>query len=231
MKRLLHACALLLATALPVSAQQGPVVVELFTSQGCSSCPPADAILHELANRAEVIALALHVDYWDYIGWKDEFADPRYADRQRAYAQRGGRKSIYTPQMVVMGQTDIIGAKPMKLSEVIMDHMAQPQPVRVALERSGDQVRITARTVGQVTGPMVVHLVRYQPLRETRITRGENKGHTFQYANVTEGWTVLGDWDGSAPLDMTAAASGAHPVVVIVQDPRGGPIYGAARLK
>ena len=85
-------------------AQQQPVVVELYTSQGCSSCPPADAMFAELKDRKDVIAIALHVDYWDYIGWKDEFGHPAHADRQRAYAAKAGRRSIYTPEMVVHGQ-------------------------------------------------------------------------------------------------------------------------------
>ena len=85
--------------ALPVAAEQRPVVVELYTSQGCSSCPPADVMFNELAERDDVIVIALHVDYWDYIGWKDEFGDPAHADRQRAYANTAGRRSIYTPEM------------------------------------------------------------------------------------------------------------------------------------
>ncbi len=231
MKRLIHACALVLMSALPATAQQGPIVVELFTSQGCSSCPPADRMLHELAARSDVIALALHVDYWDYIGWKDEFADPRNAQRQRAYARVAGRRSIYTPQMIVMGQTDIVGAKAMKLSDAINAHKATPQPVQIDLTRAGGQVQITAQARQAQLGDMVVHMVRYRPLRESRITRGENKGHTYKYANVTEGWTVLGEWDGRAPLNMTADVAGDHPVVVIIQAPSDGPIYGAARLK
>jgi hypothetical protein len=231
MKRLIQTCAFLLLSAVPALGQQGPVVVELFTSQGCSSCPPADKMLHEIADRSDVIALALHVDYWDYIGWKDEFADPRNAERQRAYAREAGRRSVYTPQMIVMGQTDIVGAKPMKLSDAINAYAAKPQPVRMVLQRSGAKVEVTAEVTGDVSPPMVVHLLRYQPVREARITRGENKGHTFQYANVTEGWTVLGEWTGREPLKLVAEAPGDHPIVVLIQQGVGGPIYAAARAK
>ena len=101
------------------AAADRPVVVELYTSQGCSSCPPADAILAELADREDVIALAFHVDYWDYIGWKDIFADPANTLRQRNYARVAGARSVYTPQMIVDGQDHVVGTKPMKLAEHI----------------------------------------------------------------------------------------------------------------
>lgn len=212
-------------------AQDNPVVVELYTSQGCSSCPPADKLLHELAGRDDVIALAMHVDYWDYIGWKDPFGDPAHADRQRAYAAAGGRRTIYTPEMVVQGQTDIVGAKPMTLADAIMTHHQMAAKVGVALTRSGDTVQITAEALAQVEGPMTVHLLRYTPMQTTKIKRGENRGRTLKYANVVEGWTVLGDWDGQAPLEMTAQVSGDNPTVVIVQGKDAGPIFAAARLK
>ena len=92
----------------PAIAQDQPVVVELFTSQGCSSCPPADALLHELAARDDVVALAMHVDYWDYIGWKDVFGNPAHSARQRAYAKAGNRRMVYTPQMIVNGENRLL---------------------------------------------------------------------------------------------------------------------------
>lgn len=208
---------------------QSPVVVELFTSQGCSSCPPADALLHELAERDDVIAIALHVDYWDYIGWKDEFADPAYSKRQRNYASEGGRRSIYTPQMIVNGETDIVGAKAMKLSAAISAHAAKPSVVVVTLTRDGDTVQIGATT--QAAGKYVVQMLRYQPFREARITRGENAGRTLAYANVAQDWQVLGNWDGRSPLSLSANAAGTEPVVVLVQHAKHGPIVGAARLR
>ncbi len=212
-------------------AQGTPVVVELYTSQGCSSCPPADAILQELAGRDDVIALALHVDYWDYIGWKDVFADPAHAERQRAYAAAGNRRSIYTPEMIVQGSTDIVGAKPMKLSEAIAAHARIPAPVALNVSRQGDLLRIKAEVVGVVPGSMTVHLLRYAASKTTEIKRGENRGKTLNYNNIVEGWTVLGQWDGRAPLDLTADVTGEKPVVVIVQQQNAGPIMAAARLR
>lgn len=231
MKKLSHLLVAFWLMATPVFAQNGPVVVELFTSQGCSSCPPADELLHALAERADVIALALHVDYWDYIGWKDEFADPRNAERQRAYATTAGRRSIYTPEMIVNGQTDIVGAKPMEVSKAIATHKDQPALVRIALSRSGDKVRIDAEALRSQTGPMIVQILRYKPNRKARITRGENAGHTITYANVTQDWKVLAEWDGRSPFSMSAVASGEDPVVVLIQAAKMGPILAAGQIR
>ncbi len=230
MKRLLPLLiAALAAWSAPVAADQ-PVVVELFTSQGCSSCPPADKILHDLADRDDVIALALHVDYWDYIGWKDEFADPAHAERQRGYAIEAGRRSVYTPQMIVNGQTDIVGARPMDLAEAIAVHAGDPQRVTLNVTRQGNDVQIAAVATG-IDGPLIVYMLRYTPMRTSRITRGENAGHTLSYANVTEDWKILTEWDGATPLNLAAEAAGENPVVVLVQQDLHGPIVAAARLR
>ena len=230
MKRLLsHTFAAFIALATPALADS-PVVIELFTSQGCSSCPPADEMLHALAERDDVIALALHVDYWDYIVWKDEFAQAKFSERQREYAVRGGRRSVYTPQMVVNGVTDVVGAKPMKLSAAISAHAATPSPVAVTLERNGNTITVDAISNG-AEGPFIVQLVRYTAKSETRITRGENAGNTFSYANVAKDWTILGEWDGHKPFSMTADLASDAPVVVILQNETSGPILAAARLR
>ena len=213
----------------PVAAQS-PVVVELFTSQGCSSCPPADKLMHDLAKRDDVIALALHVDYWDYIGWKDEFADPSYSERQRGYAIEAGRRSVYTPQMIINGTTDIVGARPMELAKAISEHAAKPALVTLSVARNGDAVSISATTTHRGDA-LLVHMVRYQPERTARITRGENAGHTLSYANVTQDWKILQEWDGVTALELEAQAVGEHPLVVMIQEGRTGPILAAAQIK
>ncbi|APX10638.1 DUF1223 domain-containing protein [Tateyamaria omphalii] len=230
MKRLIPLVLAAVASLVTPAAAQSPVVVELFTSQGCSSCPPADKLMHELAKRDDVIALALHVDYWDYIGWKDEFADPAYAERQRGYAIAAGRRSVYTPQMIINGQADIVGARPMELSKVISDHSDKMTPITLAVTRSGDQVNITAQSA-EPSGPLVVQMLRYTPERTSRITRGENAGHTITYANVTEGWKILQQWDGVTDLAIKADAPGDKPLVVMVQKGVDGPILAAAQIK
>lgn len=223
--------ALSLAAACPAASQQNPVVVELFTSQGCSSCPPADAMLEELAERDDVIALALHVDYWDYIGWKDPFGAPAHADRQRAYAHKAGRRSIFTPEMIVQGETDIVGAKPMKLGKAIADHAQRAALVDLTISREGDRLQIEATALANLSGPVTVHMLRYTPHRTTEIKRGENHGKTLGYANIVEGWQVLGSWDPVAPLSMTSDLEGDKPVVVILQSQEAGPILAAQRLR
>ena len=186
--------------------------------------------MHELAKRDDVIVLALHVDYWDYIGWKDEFADPDFTKRQRGYAIEGGRRSVYTPQMIVNGTTDIVGARPMQLSKAIADHSAKPSTVALDVSRDGNRVQISA-TSEQRQGSLLVHMVRYQPERSATITRGENAGHTLSYANVAEDWKILQEWDGATQLDLTAQADGDNPIVVMIQEGRHGPILAAAQLR
>ncbi|UOA26798.1 DUF1223 domain-containing protein [Pseudosulfitobacter sp. DSM 107133] len=230
MKSVLSALAAAMLCVATPGAADSPVVVELYTSQGCSSCPPADKIFAELAQRDDVIALALHVDYWDYIGWKDEFAVPAFAQRQRGYAAAAHRRSIYTPQMVVDGQTDIVGARPMELSQAIAEHAALPSPVTLDVARTGKTLHITGQNLG-AQGPMVVQLVRYAPMRQTKITRGENAGLTLHYANVAHDWKILGTWDGRSDLAMTAQVSGDDPLVVLVQQGTDGPILAAGALR
>ncbi|MEX0309788.1 MAG: DUF1223 domain-containing protein [Tateyamaria sp.] len=213
-----------------LASAQSPVVVELYTSQGCSSCPPADKLMHDLAERDDVIALALHVDYWDYIGWKDEFAHPANAERQRAYAVAAGRRSIYTPQMIINGQADIVGARPMELSKHISEYAAKPSPVALTVSRTGDDVTINAQS-SAASGPLVVQMLRYTPERTARITRGENAGHTISYANVTEDWKILQEWDGVTDLTLEATATGDKPLVVLVQKGINGPIVAAAQVR
>ena len=174
MKRVAAALAALWLT-LPGAAlaQSAPVVVELFTSQGCSSCPPADKLMHDLAKREDVIALALHVDYWDYIGWKDLFADPEHTKRQQRYAFRGGRDVVYTPQMIINGQDDVVGARAMELAEIIAAHAERGSPVTLRATRAGDAVQIEASAAeGAAPGRLVVQLVRFTPLGREALLQG-----------------------------------------------------------
>ena len=213
------------------AAQDNPVVVELYTSQGCSSCPPADEMLMELAQRDGVIALALHVDYWDYIGWKDEFASPAYTRRQQNYARVAGHTTIYTPQMVIGGQDHVVGTKPMDVADLIRDHMDVQTGVQVAPSRSGTRVEIDGSAARAFARPAMVQVVRFDPSETVDIQRGENAGRQLTYANIVTSWDVVGEWDGRAPLDLTVNAGGAGPVVVIVQEPGPGAILASAMLR
>ncbi|MBT8457322.1 MAG: DUF1223 domain-containing protein, partial [Alphaproteobacteria bacterium] len=161
-------------------AEDRLVVIELFTSQGCSSCPPADALLGELAQRDDVLPLSLHVDYWDYIGWKDIFADPAHTVRQKGYARVAGQRSIYTPQMIVGGADHVVGYKPMKLAMLIEEHRNAAAPVDVEVTRAGDEVEISTSATGRTDiGSAIIQIVRYIPSQTVDIRRGENRGRTL----------------------------------------------------
>ena len=215
----------------PAPAQSNEVLVELFNSQGCSSCPPADALLKKLDARGGVIALALHVDYWDYIGWKDSFGDPAYAKRQRAYAYATGSRTIYTPQMIVGGTAIIVGAKPMEVVDLINEMQVQDHNVLMMLERKGNRLEITARMLRSHSQAMIVQLVRYNPSQSVSITRGENAGRTIEYVNIVTEWRQIGKWDGKSPLKLSARVLGTQPLVVILQAAGPGQVLAAARLR
>lgn len=222
----------LIAAAGMAVAETRPVVVELFTSQGCSSCPPADAFLHELSQRDDVIALALHVDYWDYIGWKDSFAQPAFTQRQKSYAKSGGRRSVYTPQMIISGQDHVVGTHEEDASTLIQRHAAVQTGVVLTADRDGaGLVTIAAEAQDGVAGPLVVYVVGYAPSQTVEITRGENAGRTVDYANVVTNWMTVTEWDPSAPLRVQAQSDSDKPAVVIVQHNGTGPIMAAAHLR
>ena len=219
--------------AMPVSAfaQSRIVVVELFTSQGCSSCPPADALLHRLTTREDVLPLALHVDYWDYIGWKDLFADPAHTVRQKGYAHEAGRNMIYTPQMVIMGQEDVVGADAMELSEVIARHQNVAQPVKIQAKRTDEELQVVVRPLTDLPSETLnVQLVRYSPVKSVSISRGELAGRQFDYVNVVEEWSQLGTWNGQDDLTLTVPLSGPQSAAVLVQRGPYGAILAAGRV-
>lgn len=209
---------------------ESAVIVELFTSQGCSSCPPADDYLAEIAGRDDVIALSLHVDYWDYIGWKDTLGSPAFTDRQHAYAAAARARSVYTPQFVVGGVDHVVGNGPSEVAGLIRTHDQKPEVVALSLDRSGDSIEITANARSALPQGAVIQLVHYTPETTVAIKRGENSGRTITYYNVVTSIDVIGKWNGDGAYH-TKAKSGTGPVVVIVQTPGMGPILAAARLK
>ncbi|MCH2095096.1 MAG: DUF1223 domain-containing protein [Rhodobacteraceae bacterium] len=212
-----------------LQAQQ-VVVVELFTSQGCSACPPADKLLKQMAGRDDVIPLALHVDYWDYIGWKDEFAQPAFTARQKAYAQASGRRMIYTPQMVINGQQDVVGNRPKDVEALIAQHAKQAMQVELGVTRIGGQVRIKARALAAIPSSDVI-LVRVQEEAVMDITHGENAGHRLRYSNIVREWVPVARWSGKGTFESTFDIEGQHKVVVLIQARNHGPVLAGARLR
>ncbi len=205
------------------------VVVELYTSQGCVSCPPADEYFAKLTTDPRVIPLSLHVDYWDYIGWEDSFANPRFTDRQKAYARAIGSRTIYTPQFIIDGKDRIEGFAPEETASRLAEHFSEAQQVTLTVTRKGDMLTIVADADPPLTEPVRVQLVRYLPEQTVAIERGENAGKEITYRNVVTSWDILGEWSGHDRLDITAAAPGDEPAVVIVQNPGPSAILAAAR--
>ena len=211
-------------------ATGGAVVVELYTSQGCSSCPPADALLRELAGDPGVIALSMHVDYWDYLGWKDVFGSPAFTDRQKAYARAAGDRMIYTPQMVIGGTDRIVGSDAGAVAATLRAHLGQPRTVRLTLTRKGDRIVIHAVAVPPSDRSFRVQLVRYREAATVAIQRGENAGHEITYSNVVTSWEHLADWQATGPFELAASAPGAERSAVIIQADGPAEIMAAATL-
>lgn len=225
-------CAAWMALAAPLFAQSNDaVVVELFTSQGCSSCPPADAILAKLSGDSRVIALSLHVDYWDYLGWKDKFASPKFTARQKDYAHHARDKMVYTPQIVVQGEARMVGSRASEVEAAIRSQGARKRPTNLVLARKGNSVVIRAEPLANNSGPIRVQLVRFTPVENVAIERGENAGRTIAYHNVVKSWQVLGNWDGRTPLALEAPVSGNAPLAVILQAEGPAEILAAAVLR
>ena len=224
-------CGLWLCLQGAAFAQSQPVVViELYTSQGCSSCPPADDFLAMLAMDPSILPLALHVDYWDYIGWADKFADAKFTDRQKDYAHQAGSRSIYTPQMIVGGLDRVEGYKREETGELIRKHLDAAQDIGLTVDRKGNTLTIHADANASLGGNTKVQLVRYTPSETVNIERGENAGRTITYYNIVRSWQTIGDWSGAAPLDLQANVKGDEPLVVIVQQDGPSYIVAAARL-
>lgn len=225
------ALGLLLVSTGPVAADEPAnlVLVELFTSQGCSSCPPADDMLAELARSPGVVALAFHVDYWDYLGWKDGFADPAWSDRQRGYARYAGSKAIYTPQFVIQGADHVVGARPMEVMDLILRRGAVSAPVRLTLTRQAGAYLIRAEATGAFPEPVMVQLVHYRSSERVDISHGENAGRRITYVNIVTRIQDLGSWNGAAPLSLRAETAGGDASVVILQADGGGPVLAVAR--
>jgi hypothetical protein len=206
-----------------VAAATRPVVVELFTSQGCSSCPPADAMLRELARRRDVLALGFHISYWDRLGWKDPLSSDSATDRQKTYARRFNGGQVYTPQMVVDGTSEMVGSD----RAAVLAALAGATPQAIAPVAFAADRRSVA--IGDGAGQGEIVLVRYLRHRMTAVAAGENSGRILEDVNGVAALARLGAWDGSAlrlPIAPPAAGEG---LALLVQSPDGR-MLGAAAL-
>ncbi len=203
-----------------------PVVVELFQSQGCSSCPPANAYLNILADRSDILTLSFAVTYWDQLGWKDTFGSSQYAARQRDYA-KSGTGEVATPEFIVDGSTAVLGSSRRELDTAI---------ARAKASRGGPDISFSAKGVRVAAAPgktsADVLLVRYDPRsRDVPIQAGENNGRTLPHRHIVRQLARLGSWDGSASEYLLPKPNEAGlATVVLVQRGKGGPILSAAKL-
>ncbi len=222
----------LLVLASAAFASDRPTVVELYTSQGCHSCPPADAYLGELAKRDDILALSFHVDYWDYIGWKDVYALPANTPRQRAYAKHLGMRYVYTPQMVVQGMAHATGSDRHSVSGLIEDLEGLKRlDVAMTSDSKGLSINVSGGTFDEEAR---VIAVAFDAQHETDIRRGENAGKKLSYYNVVRDWLDVATWNGK-PLKVDVARDqisigGRDGAAVLVQSKESGRILGAARI-
>lgn len=207
---------------------QGPVtVLELYTSEGCSSCPPAEAKFAALAERADVIALAFHVDYWDDLGWTDHFGLHAAVLRQQRYAHALGRSSVYTPQFIINGSSDVLGA-----GAVALPPIAALAAWRISVTADTRQVSVQVQGPAQADGSEIT-LVSYRDRAVTAIGRGENAGRTLSEVHIVRSIESLGTWQGSTRTLTVARAqlpADATGLVALLQRPGPGAMLAAAQL-
>jgi hypothetical protein len=220
----------LVLLALPAAAAaKPPVVVELYTAQGCASCGEANAYAAKLADRPGVLVLTFPVDYWDYLGWSDTFAKPEYAERQKAYVARLALREPYTPQVIVDGRAQAPGLKPDRVDKLVREairaHVDPPQ-IRFINKR-----RVDVGSGRAPRGAAEVWLVRYDPRdQEVVIKSGDNRGRTVVQKNVVREMTRLGGWRGRAvAFRLSEASEEGLETAVILQGARGGRILAVAR--
>lgn len=216
----------------PVAQAEGNVVVvELYTSQGCSSCPPADEVLAQLSGRDDVIALSLHVDYWDYLGWRDTFAQRQFGQRQVGYRDAWRKSVVYTPQMVVQGRQEVMGGRPDELAAAIASARADGPAVNVTIEREGGMLKCRIEP-GPEHKVGTIWIAKYTRSATVEISRGENAGREITYMNVVTSLNRIGSWEGTEIEDVTMPQpEPGEGVAIWVQSGENGPILAAAKLE
>lgn len=224
------------AGMLPAPAPPIKAVLELFTSQGCSSCPAADELFKTYAQRKDLIALSMPVDYWDYLGWKDTLGSPKNSERQRAYAKTRGDGAVYTPQMVINGVTHTNGANHKDIDAAIAKMEEKFSTSRIPIKFWNQRNTLMIETGAAPSNLHVregqIWLAVVQKYAEVKVGGGENKGKTLPYYNVVRELTPVGIWNGQ-PTTLTLARGAVmrpetEAAVILIQAGHGGPIIGAA---
>jgi hypothetical protein len=244
MKFVLRVLTLLAAAATPAAAQtaSGDVrpraVIELFTSQGCSACPPADRLMTELAKDPTLIVLTLPVDYWDYLGWRDTLAQSAFSYRQRAYSAIRGDRKVYTPQAVVNGVAHAVGSDRAQIDSVAVATRGQGGVLSddIRIVRGGGGISVQCPSRGAESGPGYLWALPIVRERSVQIGRGENGGRSVTYVNIARAVTRFGECrgdGGSVPLPATSLTEDAEGVVVLLQggtEKKPGTVLAAARF-
>lgn len=222
-------CLILLAWPVGAAAAKSPVLVELFTAQGCDACPDANTYLGKLADRPGVLALTFSVDYWDYLGWTDTFAKPEYSERQRAYVTRLKLREPYTPQVVVDGQDEAQAVKTGEVDRLVRQALSAPHnPPDIRFVGSR---RVDVGSARAPRGGAEVWLIRYDPRAvEVAVKAGDNRGETVTQKNVVRQMKRLGLWRGKPmAFRLPASAEDGLKTVVVVQAPKGGRVLGVSQ--
>ncbi|MCH9844054.1 MAG: DUF1223 domain-containing protein [Alphaproteobacteria bacterium] len=203
------------------AADKPPILVELFTSEGCSSCPPAEALLNELSTHKDVVTIAYHVTYWDYLGWKDKFATVWGTDRQKSYARFLRSRTVYTPQMVIDGRYHEVGSKRHNIAELINLRQNDTQRVTFQVKKSNDtdyQVNVLKSGFsGKLPGKVEIVAVYFIGPQETKVQAGENRGKILRHQTIAKKMEVIGNWNGKKEVTE-----------YIITPPAGADIEGVA---
>lgn len=243
LRRTIGTVALALGLALgqgAAAASEKPLgVVELFTSQGCNSCPPADAFFSELVEKGEVVALAYHVDYWDYLGWQDTLARPQNTERQYGYMRALGGRAVYTPQVIVNGRTQVNGTDRAGVEQDLAEQAGRGDGMKVAVKvnESDDSIIIRAGATTEPAAEAHLVLVFFSGPQSIAISRGENDGRTATYLNAVSDVRTAGMWHGKAaeyelPKSEFAGKGGCVALLQsTTRDGGPGPILGAAIVR
>ncbi len=229
------ASALVAGSKSAMASTKAPTIVELFTSQGCAACPPADKLLAELTKNPDIFTLSLNVDYWDYLGWRDTLGSPEHTKRQRAYAANGGSRQIYTPQMVINGRFGVVGSRRDEVYKTI-EKVSSPTP-RIPMtiaENEQDIVISVANRPDNLIKEATVWVMITSPKVLVPVQRGENRGKTITYHNVVRQMVPAGMWDGKAlavklPKDGLGL-QGERDCVALLQQGTVGKVIGATRM-
>lgn len=215
-----------MATGATSYAAQPLTVAELFTSEGCSSCPPADRLLQSLADNPNILALSFHVNYWDYIGWKDPFALQSSTDRQRHYARALQSSSVFTPQMIVGGRYSVVGSQGGDVKEALVKASGLASVASITIDRAQNSAMIAP--IGRIKTPLDIWLVRYQKQATSVVARGENAGSTLNHRNVVRSIEKVGSWDGAEhSISLPVARDATDGVAILLQQPGYGAIVEA----